>query len=244
MENQQPIARLSFTCDRNWEDMTAVEGGRFCNDCQKKVIDFTDKTNDEIAAYLMSSTTQVCGKFTNYQLAPSLPKPVWKRWLSAAAMFVTVFIGIKEASAQSKAINDTTRSSHKTNVNTYALGGEIVLVRNNFPSKIADTVIQSQKPYSFADLEVLPSISGDEKAFIDYINKNIHIDPGTKGRVIVSCVIAKNGKLINIKILRGLNSQTNQEVVKAMKESPAGKPGIMDGKAVDVLYTIPVYIDK
>ena len=91
MEN--PIVRLTFT-NRNWEDMKPVAGGRFCNDCQKKVVDFTNKTADEIAAYLMSSTSHVCGRFTASQLAPPSPKTFWKRWLSAAAVFA-VFIGIK-----------------------------------------------------------------------------------------------------------------------------------------------------
>lgn len=119
MENQ-PIARLNFTCNRNWEDMIPVEGGRFCNDCQKKVIDFTDKTNDEIVAYLVSSTTLVCGRFQNTQLAPALPKSVWKRWLSAAAMFAAVFIGIKEASAQQVVKQD---SLSKLESNNASFGG-------------------------------------------------------------------------------------------------------------------------
>ena len=106
MENQ-PIVRLNFTCDLDWDDMIAVKDGRFCNDCQKQVVDFTDKTNDEIAAYLLSSTTKVCGRFQNTQLAPAVAKHVWKRWFSAAAMFATVFVGIKEASAQTVVQKDS-----------------------------------------------------------------------------------------------------------------------------------------
>ncbi|WP_419801690.1 energy transducer TonB [Mucilaginibacter sp.] len=104
--------------------MQPVESGRFCNDCQKKVVDFTDKTNDEIAAYLMSSTTQVCGRFHNTQLVPALPKPVWKRWLSAAAMFVAVFIGVKEASAQ-KVIQKDSVSKQATNPTSFG-GPEVI----------------------------------------------------------------------------------------------------------------------
>ncbi len=115
MENQ-PIARLSFTCDRNWEDMIPVKDGRFCNDCQKKVVDFTDKTNDEIAAYLMSSTTKVCGRFQQSQLVSPLPKPLWKRWFSAAAMFAAVFMGIKEALAQEIVKQDTVSKLENNNV--------------------------------------------------------------------------------------------------------------------------------
>lgn len=123
MKNQ-PIVRLNFTCNRNWENMQPVKGGRFCNDCQKKVVDFTNNTNDEIATYLMNSTTLVCGRFQNTQLAPAPSKPVWKRWLSAAAMFAAVFCGIKEVSAQQVIQKDSVSNQQK---NLTSFGGPEVI---------------------------------------------------------------------------------------------------------------------
>ncbi|MGI4022813.1 MAG: energy transducer TonB [Janthinobacterium lividum] len=208
MENQ-PIVRLKFTCNRNWEDMIAVKDGRFCNDCQKKVIDFTNKTNDEIAAYLMNSNMQVCGRFQNTQLAPTAPKSVWKRWLSAAAMFAAVFMGIKEASAQ-KAVQ-------------------------------ADSVANQQNNMtSFGGAEAISVFPGGEKAFSAYLDKNLRQPKGTQGRVITSFVIEKDGSITEIRVLRGLTKEADEEAIRVLKESPKWKPGNQAGILVRIAYTMPI----
>jgi hypothetical protein len=212
MENQ-PIVRLTFTCNRNWEDMTAVKDGRFCNNCQKKVVDFTDKTNDEIAAYLMNSTTQVCGRFQNTQLASALPKPLWKRWLSAAAMFVTVFIGIKEASAQQQPISvklvDSTASRSPNSI------GEVLIVRND-----------AQFP-------------GGQDALQNYLITNLHHIKGVHGTLKTTFFVERDGSLTNIKIVKGLNDQANEEAIRVLKESPKWVPrSLYNGTAIKQGYNL------
>jgi TonB family protein len=209
MENR-PIVRLNFTCNRHWEDMIPIENGRFCNDCQKKVIDFTDKTNDEIAAYLMSSTTKVCGRFQQSQLA-TFPKPVWKRWLSAAAMFVTVFLGVKEASAQKKVAQP-----------------DSVSTRGNGPESFIGAV------------EKLPEFPGGEKAFGTYLHTNLRQPKGIKGRVITSFVVEKDGSITDIRILRGISKEADEEAIRVLKKSPKWIPGSQVGKVVRVAYTMPI----
>ncbi|MGI4022812.1 MAG: energy transducer TonB [Janthinobacterium lividum] len=236
MENQ-PIVQLNFTCNRNWEDMTTVEGGRFCNDCQKKVIDFTDKTNDEIAAYLMNSTTKVCGRFQQSQLAPSLPKPIWKHWLSAAAMFAAVFIGIKEASAQTNNLSDSSTSAQKNKHNN-SLGGEIVLVSNNIPTAPA------QKIYAFNEVDVIPSFFAGEKAFIEYLHKNIVSATNVDANGIVSFVVDKYGNIIKVTIIKSTNVATDAEAIKAFQNSPRWKPGTKNGEAVAVRLALPFSFTK
>ncbi len=240
MENQ-PIVRLNFTCNRNWEDMEPVAGGRFCNDCQKKVIDFTDKTNDEIAAYLMNSTTQVCGNFRQSQLAPALPKPIWKRWLSAAAMFVAVFIGVKEASAQTNNLQDSTKSIRSNQGTTVSLGGEIVLVRSNNMAALAKP---TQKIYAFNEVDAIPSFPAGEKAFASYIRKNVPSAVNADANGIASFVVDKNGNISNIAIIKSANAATDAEAVKAFQNSPKWKPGTKNGEAVAVRLMLPFSFTK
>ena len=239
MENQ-PIVRLNFTCNRKWEEMTPVAGGRFCNDCQKKVVDFTDKTNDEIAAYLMSSTTQVCGRFQNTQLVPALPKPVWKRWLSAAAMFVAVFIGVKEASAQTNNLQDSAKRIQSNKTPQASLGGEIVLVRNNFAA-LGRPV---QKIYNFNEVEVLPSFPGGDKAFVAYIKKNAPSTVNADATGIASFTVDKYGNILNVTIMKSANAATDEEAIRAFQNSPRWKPGIKNGEAVAVRLVLPFSFTK
>ncbi len=227
MENQQPIVRLNFSCNRNWENMQPIKGGRFCCDCQKKVIDFTYKTNDEIAAYLISSATQVCGRFQNTQLAPTMLKPVWKRWLSAATMFVAVFIGIKEASAQTSLKNTKADSLHQEDK------GQKDVIEGRLPRK-------GNESYFFGAVEVLPHFPGGEKALETYLNQNLQKPKNVSGRVVASFIIEKDGSLTNIKVLRGLNKEADAEAIRVLKTSPKWQPSTQLGKVVKVAYTMPI----
>ncbi|RYE22193.1 MAG: hypothetical protein EOP42_24780 [Sphingobacteriaceae bacterium] len=231
---EQPIVRLNFTCNRNWEDMLPIKDGRFCNDCQKKVVDFTGKTNDEIAVYLMSSTTQVCGRFQNSQLAPApLSKPTWKRWLSAAAMFA-VFMGIKEASAQTNNVQDTSKNVQQSSNKNYALGGEIVLVSYNHKA-----ATPTQKVYAFNEVDEIPSFPAGEKAFATYLRKNIPAAASANANGIASFVVDKFGNIINVSIMKSANAAADAEAIKAFQNSPKWKPGTKNAEAVAVKLVLP-----
>lgn len=48
-------------CHENWATMTQTEKGRHCASCQKEVIDFTSKSDKELA-YLVQSNSNICGR--------------------------------------------------------------------------------------------------------------------------------------------------------------------------------------
>jgi hypothetical protein len=49
--------------------MTPQSGGRYCDECDKTVKDFTVLTNDEISTYLSEhSGEKICGRFSSDQL--------------------------------------------------------------------------------------------------------------------------------------------------------------------------------
>ena len=48
-ENKR-VPGMQFTCTRSWERMAPMEGGRFCDSCQKPVIDFTIVDRDLLKA--------------------------------------------------------------------------------------------------------------------------------------------------------------------------------------------------
>jgi hypothetical protein len=56
--------------------MTRTEKGRFCASCQKQVIDFSNKSDREIAMFFKKpSTGSVCGRFMEDQLNRDIEIP-------------------------------------------------------------------------------------------------------------------------------------------------------------------------
>lgn len=62
---------MRFTCDRSWEEMSPIEGGRFCNACQKPVIDFSGWSRADLIAYFQARP-DTCGQFEPHQVDPTL----------------------------------------------------------------------------------------------------------------------------------------------------------------------------
>ncbi len=61
-------------CHESWDQMTPGEQGRHCAACNKMVMDFTDWSTDEIAAYLYArSQHEVCGRFRQDQVQQDAP---------------------------------------------------------------------------------------------------------------------------------------------------------------------------
>lgn len=54
--------QMHSPCQENWNNMEPGEQGRFCNTCQKTVIDFTGFTDQEIFQYFIKNPFPVCGK--------------------------------------------------------------------------------------------------------------------------------------------------------------------------------------
>jgi outer membrane protein OmpA-like peptidoglycan-associated protein len=63
-------------CHENIDKMRMEDKGRWCLSCQKHVVDFTSKSNEEIIRYFQNSTEQeVCGTFYDRQLNIPLNTP-------------------------------------------------------------------------------------------------------------------------------------------------------------------------
>lgn len=54
--------RIENPCHENWEQMTPLEKGRFCDACQKKVHDFTNSSNEELINLPKLNDRHLCGR--------------------------------------------------------------------------------------------------------------------------------------------------------------------------------------
>jgi len=59
--------QMNMPCDENWSGMEPTEQGRFCNKCQKNVVNFVDLTNQQILNYFLEHPFPVCGRMLNSQ---------------------------------------------------------------------------------------------------------------------------------------------------------------------------------
>jgi hypothetical protein len=61
---------INEPCHENWDKMTPNDKGAFCLSCQKNVVDFSNKTINEIKDFFRKKTDagSVCGRFEEEQL--------------------------------------------------------------------------------------------------------------------------------------------------------------------------------
>jgi TonB family protein len=94
-------------------------------------------------------------------------------------------------------------------------------------------------------VEQNPEFKGGYKVMEKYL-KDKMIYPisakkeGIQGIVFVQFVVERNGKITNVKILRGIDKACDEEVIRLVKSMPHWVPGRQDGKVARVLFAIPV----
>jgi periplasmic protein TonB len=97
-----------------------------------------------------------------------------------------------------------------------------------------------EKP--FVVVENMPEFNGDLNKFL---SKNIKypevaISQGIGGRVFLSFVIGKDGSISDIRVLKGISKECDEEAVRIVSKMPAWKPGKQSGRAVPVQFSLPI----
>ncbi len=109
----------------------------------------------------------------------------------------------------------------------------------------AEPVEEEEINEIFTLVEEFPSFDGGDVAYIKFIQKNL-IYPekarrmGIEGRIFVQFIVEKDGSLTNIKVLRGIGGDCNEEAIRVLKNSPKWLPGKQRGKAVRVQMVVPM----
>ncbi len=112
--------------------------------------------------------------------------------------------------------------------------------------KSDSTTAEEDEPVPLQLVEVKPMFQGgDANNFAKWINARLLYPEDAKkagkyGRVVVQFTVSKTGKMTNVRLLKGVCQSLDEEALRVVKSSPEWKPGMMEGKAVDVTYTFPV----
>ena len=97
----------------------------------------------------------------------------------------------------------------------------------------------------FEVVEEMPSFPGGQAALMQYLGKNIKYptiaqENGTQGRVVCQFVVNRDGSIVDVKVIRGVDPYLDKEAVRVISSMPKWKPGKQRGKPVRVKYTVPV----
>jgi len=97
----------------------------------------------------------------------------------------------------------------------------------------------------FVSVQNMPEYPGGISALQAFLASKIDYpetasQSGIEGTVYVNFVVERDGTVSNIKTLRGINDDCNEEAERVIGMFPKWKPGNQQGKAVRVSFTIPV----
>ena len=97
----------------------------------------------------------------------------------------------------------------------------------------------------FMVVENMPEFPGGDLGLMKYIQKNVRYPPIAKeynitGKVFIQFIVDKTGSVINVKVARGVDKNLDAEAMRVVKSLPKYKPGKQRGKAVRVMFTIPI----
>ena len=97
----------------------------------------------------------------------------------------------------------------------------------------------------FMVVEESPEFPGGYEAYMQYLKKNIKYpaicrENNIQGRVIVSFVVNKDGKIVDAEVVKGVNPSLDKEALRVISTMPNWKPGKQRGKPVRVKYSSPV----
>lgn len=96
-----------------------------------------------------------------------------------------------------------------------------------------------------AMLQEQPQFPGGDAALLDWVNRNVQYpkvakNRGDKGRVTVSFVIDKTGKVMSGRIERGVSAELDAEALRIISIMPNWKPGMQGNKTVKVRFILPI----
>lgn len=110
--------------------------------------------------------------------------------------------------------------------------------------EVKEEVIEDDQPFLIA--ETMPSFQGgDLNAFRAWVQQNVRfpqiaLENGIQGRVVLSFVIEKDGRLTNIQVLQSPDRSLSDEAIRVLSKSPKWSPGKQRNQVVRVKYTLPV----
>ena len=101
------------------------------------------------------------------------------------------------------------------------------------------------KDIVFDVVENMPEFPGGMGEMMKYLSMNVRYPEaaqkaGLQGRVVVQFVVEADGSISNANVQRGVSEELDAEAIRVIEKMPKWTPGMQNGKAVRVKYSIPI----
>lgn len=89
-----------------------------------------------------------------------------------------------------------------------------------------------------------PEFPGGEKALATFMQQNIRHQvlaktKRVKGVVVVSFVVKRDGRVGDIRIIRSLSPEIDEECIRVVSAMPLWKPAISGGRPIEIVHNLP-----
>jgi protein TonB len=123
---------------------------------------------------------------------------------------------------------------------------EIPTVDNGDADKFTPSVVEPEKPDQILEfVEQAAEFPGGTTALMKWLSESVVYpsyarEVNIKGRVVVKFVVEKDGKIGNVKILKGVHDLLDNEALRVVKKMPNWKAGKQGGNTVRCYFTLPI----
>jgi TonB family protein len=117
--------------------------------------------------------------------------------------------------------------------------------RNEAIGVIVKKIRGDYRNEEFIIIENQPAPKNGMKEFYKHVQENIHYPveakkAGIHGRVFVEFVVDTNGKLTQVKAIKGIGAGCDEEAVRVIEEAPVWNPGKVVDMPVKVRMILPI----
>ena len=125
---------------------------------------------------------------------------------------------------------------------------EVVAAVASDPTPLSDAPdisLQQDEDPVYSEVDTPPSFPGGMSKLMHFLSKNLKYPEqsaknGIEGKVIVSFIVKKDGRLTNIRVEKGVAPELDAEAVRVISVMPKWNPGKQKGKTVRTSVTQPV----
>lgn len=94
-------------------------------------------------------------------------------------------------------------------------------------------------------VQKMPEFPGGDRAIMKYLRENINypekaMQKGIEGTVYITFMVETDGRITDVKLLRGIGGGCDEEAVRVIENMPNWKPGEIRDEVSRVAFTMPI----